>query len=149
MVGIESINTYDEIEMFESYFRDDLRPNYNHFGPVYDLQPGVECDSFRHFLIPPSTWKEIANDGLKGEYRYFQDAYWGHWGGALSTVRDWVATSVEEVEGMVERGGKWIMEMKMKMRTMTVMIVAGKRARSAMRTKMIKQRKKVRRLWML
>jgi hypothetical protein len=55
MVGIESINTYDEIEMFESYFRDDLRPNYNHFGPVYDLQPGVECDSFRHFLIPPST----------------------------------------------------------------------------------------------
>jgi hypothetical protein len=102
--------------------------------------------SFSHTSI---HLKEIANDGLEGEYRYFQDAYWGHWGGALSTVRDWVATSVEEVEGMVERGGKWIMEMKMKMRTMTVMIVAGKRARSAMRTKMIKQRKKVRRLWML
>ncbi|KAJ5982350.1 hypothetical protein N7451_012450 [Penicillium sp. IBT 35674x] len=73
------------------------------------LEPGVECDGFSHYLVPPAVWKkrfggesEIQN----GEYCY---CHWAPWtGGPMlwRSIRDYVADCVEEVEGMLEKGEK-------------------------------------------
>lgn len=74
---------------------------------MIELEPGVECDSFYHYIIPHKMWKDNLADGRElkdGEYRYW---HWAPWQASLKicdSIWDWVASCVEEVEGMVHRG---------------------------------------------
>lgn len=75
---------------------------------MIQLQPGSECDGFRHYLVTPSSWKETMEDAgeeaAEGEYRYW---HWAFWQGEIQpwdSVRDFVAYCVEEVEEMREKG---------------------------------------------
>ena len=74
---------------------------------MIELEPGSECDLFRHYIIPPGVWKSVVGREVKdGEYQYWHWAPWQVGIGAWDSVRDWVASCVEKVEGMVERGEK-------------------------------------------
>ncbi|KAJ5685402.1 hypothetical protein N7536_008021 [Penicillium majusculum] len=76
---------------------------------MIQLEPGTECDSFDHFIVPPKYWKEGKAQARKevkdGEYQYWHWAFWSgsgirHW----DSVRDFVCSCVEEVEEMIENG---------------------------------------------
>lgn len=78
---------------------------------MLQLQPGAECDSFNHYIVTPAAFKAKADKEMKkieeGEYIYWHWAYWR--GGGPSrwkSVRDFVASCVEEVEGLIEKGEK-------------------------------------------
>ncbi|KAL5320469.1 hypothetical protein ACEPPN_011274 [Leptodophora sp. 'Broadleaf-Isolate-01'] len=69
---------------------------------------GEESEEYRHYIIPHRMWKDTVKGGDVGEGEY---QYWhmtnhsveaSHWG----SVWDWVASMVEEVEGIVEKGEK-------------------------------------------
>jgi hypothetical protein len=75
-------------------------------GEIIELQPGSECDDFAHYIAPAAVWKQNISEREvgDGEYRYW---YWAWWQGQINswaTVRDYVASCVEEVEEMVEKG---------------------------------------------
>jgi hypothetical protein len=75
---------------------------------MLQLQAGSECDAFYHYIIPPSMWKDnVEGREVKdGEYKYW---HWAPWQASIQmwdSVRDWVASLVEEVEEMVEKGEK-------------------------------------------
>ncbi|KAJ5406365.1 hypothetical protein N7465_007649 [Penicillium sp. CMV-2018d] len=76
---------------------------------MIQLEPGTECDSFDHFIVPPKYWKEgkmqAGKEVKDGEYQYWHWAFWSgggirHW----DSVRDFVCSCVEEVEEMIENG---------------------------------------------
>lgn len=77
---------------------------------IVELQAGYEeSDGFRHYYISPEKWKASISgeDAQDGEYLYWYEASWaGQANGPWRSIRDWVASCVEEVEGMVERGEK-------------------------------------------
>ncbi|KAL4806039.1 hypothetical protein BDV18DRAFT_138586 [Aspergillus unguis] len=85
-----------------------------HFGinvsdGIITLEPGVECDGFSHYLVPPAVWNKRfggGNEIQNGEYCYCQWAPWRgepmHW----KSIREYVANCVEEVEEMLEKGEK-------------------------------------------
>jgi len=76
---------------------------------MLELQTGTEADTFHHYIIPHTMWKDMitTREVKEGEYRYWHWAYWQDSGiSAFNSVRDWVASCVEEVEAMVERGEK-------------------------------------------
>jgi hypothetical protein len=69
------------------------------------LSPAVECDGFRHNLIPPATWRRCFDDGREfkeGEYCYWHTASWRCEAPSWPSVRDWVASLVEQVERQVK-----------------------------------------------
>ncbi|KAJ6185683.1 hypothetical protein N7519_006984 [Penicillium mononematosum] len=72
-------------------------------------EPGIECDSFEHFVVPSRYWKEgrirPGKEAKDGEYQYWHWASWSesgirHW----DSVWDFVCSWVEEVEEMIEKG---------------------------------------------
>ncbi|KAL2699781.1 hypothetical protein AAEP93_009756 [Penicillium crustosum] len=76
---------------------------------MIQLEPGTECDSFNHFIVPPKYWKkgklQAGKEVKDGEYQYWHWASWSggeirHW----DSVRDFVCSCVEEVEEMIENG---------------------------------------------
>ena len=84
----------------------------DNFPDAVELQAGFEeCDGFRHFYISPTMWKLCQTDvdiiKEDGEYLYWHGASWLPGGyGPWYSIRDWVASCVEQVEGMVEKGKK-------------------------------------------
>lgn len=76
---------------------------------MIQLEPGTECDSFDHFIVPPRCWKEgkerAGKEVKDGEYQYW---HWASWRGSgichWDSVRDFVCSCVEEVEEMIEKG---------------------------------------------
>ncbi|KUJ18964.1 uncharacterized protein LY89DRAFT_643530 [Mollisia scopiformis] len=79
-------------------------------GSMLQLESGNEdCDGFTHYIITPAAYKaraiEQGQEIEEGEYMYWHWAYWqGGGANCWKSVRDFVASCVEEVEGMVERG---------------------------------------------
>lgn len=75
-------------------------------GQIICLQPGVECDMFFHYIVPPAFWKAnvVGREVEEGEYRYWHTAYWQHYIHPWLSVRHWVASCVEELEDEIERG---------------------------------------------
>jgi hypothetical protein len=75
---------------------------------MLELQPGTESDCFYHYIIPPRVWKEniVGREVKDGEYQYWNWAPWRVTPEIYDSVWHWVASCVEEVEGMVEKGEK-------------------------------------------
>ncbi|KAM0433713.1 hypothetical protein ACHAQK_009149 [Fusarium lateritium] len=78
------------------------------YSRVVALQPATECDGFMHFMISPAHWKNSESGSGEqfkdGEYPYW---HWASWQGDESiwhSFRDWIASEVERVEAMVEKG---------------------------------------------
>ncbi|KAH8812682.1 hypothetical protein F5884DRAFT_878567 [Xylogone sp. PMI_703] len=109
IAGIQSISRCED--------GDDLEHNMDEFeaqgmrqdeitGDMVELQAGSECDGFRHFIIPPEMWKAnvVGREVEEGEYQYWHVASWRGGIDRWNSIRDYVASCVEEVEDMVERG---------------------------------------------
>ncbi|KAG4432757.1 hypothetical protein IFR05_011762 [Cadophora sp. M221] len=112
LAGIESMFFDDGESDLEHYAGDfytrevDLSQETAH--DMLQLISGQESEEFRHYIIPHRMWKDIVKGGdvEEGEYQYWHMTNWSveasHWG----SVWDWVASLVEEVECMVEKGEK-------------------------------------------
>ncbi|KAH6690263.1 hypothetical protein BKA61DRAFT_742721 [Leptodontidium sp. MPI-SDFR-AT-0119] len=112
LAGIESMffdggETELERHVRDFYTREiDLSQKTSH--DMIQMISGEESEEYRHYIIPHRMWKDTVKGGDVGEGEY---QYWhmtnhsveaSHWG----LVWDWVASMVEEVEGMVEKGEK-------------------------------------------
>jgi hypothetical protein len=107
--GIEGIKNMDWAEDDLDNYESDLANGM--FAADIDeikyiqLSPAVECDGFRHNLIPPATWRRCFDDGREfkeGEYCYWHTASWRCEAPSWPSVRDWVASLVEQVERQVK-----------------------------------------------
>lgn len=74
---------------------------------VISMPPATECDDFDHFMISPAAWRGdmdgIHFDG-NGEYAYW---HWAPWYGGEDiwhSLRDWIASEVEDAEMMIRKG---------------------------------------------
>lgn len=109
IAGIQDLELVPDSDL-DNFSSDFQHLGFKQDGTVSDemiqLQPGVECDCFQHFIIPPNTWKENIMDRKvnPGEYQFWNWAPWRARIDSYNSVRDWIASCVEEVEGMVERG---------------------------------------------
>ncbi|PVH89398.1 hypothetical protein DL98DRAFT_647922 [Cadophora sp. DSE1049] len=110
--GIDSMFLDDgetELEHYDGDF-------YPHEIDVYKETPHqmlqLSCyedsDGYRHYIIPHKMWKDIVKDKevQEGAYQYWHSTNWSATASPWNTVWDWVASLVEEVEGMVERNEK-------------------------------------------
>ncbi|KAH9220299.1 hypothetical protein DL95DRAFT_422232 [Leptodontidium sp. 2 PMI_412] len=104
LAGIESMffdggETELEHHAGDFYRREiDLSQETSH--DMIQMISGEESEEYRYYNIPHRMWKDIVKRGDVGEGEY---QYWhvtNHWGW------DWVASMVEEVEGIVEKGEK-------------------------------------------
>ncbi|KAJ5317812.1 hypothetical protein PENANT_c004G10869 [Penicillium antarcticum] len=72
---------------------------------LIELQSGSESDGFYHYYMRPTAWND--DEKIKDKrYRYW---HWAPWMGSIArynSVRDYVASCVEEVEEMLELGEK-------------------------------------------
>jgi len=88
-----------------------VKPGYQvDNSDVIELQTGCEdSDGFRHYMVSPAVWKGIAEGVVKeGSYRYWHRAYWMAGNNPMwDSIWDFVASLVEEVEDMIERGVKY------------------------------------------
>jgi hypothetical protein len=75
---------------------------------MIEMQPAVESDCFQHFIIPHRMWKKlvIGREVKEGEYQYWNTASWRGITEPYNTIWDWVASLVEEIEEMAEKGEK-------------------------------------------
>ncbi|KAK0102514.1 hypothetical protein ONS95_006128 [Cadophora gregata] len=110
--GIDSMFFDDgetELEHYEGDF-------YPHELDVYKETPHQmlqlacheDADGFQHYIIPHKMWKDIVKDRevKEGEYQYWHTTNWSGSASRWDTIWDWVASLVEQVEGMVERNEK-------------------------------------------
>ncbi|KAE8443538.1 hypothetical protein EG329_001778 [Mollisiaceae sp. DMI_Dod_QoI] len=108
IAGIQGIEkSDDDMNQFESEFAH-LGFGQHPSGGIIQLQPGAECDSFNHYIILPAVWKANVVEREVGDEECLY-CHWAPWQSGVSmwdSVRDFVASCVEEVEGMVERGEK-------------------------------------------
>lgn len=84
-----------------------LRQDDEITGTMIELDTGVESDGFHHYIIPAAMWKAnvVDREATDGEYQYWHIAAW--MSGDVSrynSIRDYVASCVEEVEAMAARG---------------------------------------------
>lgn len=107
LAGIEEICLADEDEVTQYMFDfGDLDPDI--YSNVISLPTAVECDEFVHFMISPADWRGSI-DGHPpfgpGEYPYW---HWVNWSGGgddiWHSLRDWIASEVENAEMMVRKG---------------------------------------------
>ncbi|KAH7364674.1 hypothetical protein BKA65DRAFT_390158 [Rhexocercosporidium sp. MPI-PUGE-AT-0058] len=112
IAGIDSM-FFDagETELYHfdgDFYPDNLDLSQEEHHDMLQLECGTESDGFRHYIIPHDMWKGMARDRDVGhhEYRYCHMTNWSasvsHW----ATMWDWVASLVEGVEEMVEKGEK-------------------------------------------
>lgn len=98
----------DELENNAGEFqKQGLRQDGNISGRMIELEPGAdETDGFHHYIIPPAMWKAnvVGREVKEGEYQYWHTAAWRVGISRWNSIRDYVASCVEEVEGMAERG---------------------------------------------
>lgn len=88
-------------------FPDDSSEGIDPDTAVILLSPGTECDSYRHCLVLPATYRKLAqgrDDYRDGEYRYWYTSYWLCENDWHNSIRDWVAHHVEALERRVEDG---------------------------------------------
>lgn len=106
--GVQGIRFADEdLENYAYDFGDDVLNIDGDCRTMIQLQPGTECDGFSHCIIPPALWRDVVDREVKdGEYRYWQGASWQGGISTYNSIRDWVASSVEYIEAMIERGEK-------------------------------------------
>jgi hypothetical protein len=105
--GVDCIDIADDdLDIYTHDFSPDELDAEKGLGNMIVIDPGTDCDGFRHFIIPPSLWRDtvVNREVTEGEYRYFHHASWRGGIDVWDSVRDWVANLVEEVERMVERG---------------------------------------------
>lgn len=112
IAGIQHIRPADDdvilmLEFVDSSLCEGIRPD-----DMAELEPGAgdECDGWRHYIMLPRAYapKENFEGGRIGDRKpiYMHDASWSCAPRSWTSIRDWVAECVEEVEGMVERGEK-------------------------------------------
>ena len=112
MFGINSMSL-DDGETDLEHYDGDFDP---HEIDVYKETPHQmlqlscyeDADGYRHYIIPHKMWKDIVKDRevKEGEYQYWNTTNWSATANHWDTIWDWVASLVEEVEGMVERNEK-------------------------------------------
>ena len=105
LAGIEDICLADEDEVGQ-YMFDFGDPDPDLYSKVISLPTAVECDDFVHFMISPANWRGSV-DGHSfspGEYPYWHWAHWTDGGDIWHSLRDWIASEVEQAELMVRKG---------------------------------------------
>lgn len=82
---------------------EEMEPNDESLHTI-KLEPGTDCDSFGHYIIPPAYWSYLNKGKIQeGEYRYFHWAFWQGEAQEWKSIRDYVASCVEEVENELEQ----------------------------------------------
>jgi hypothetical protein len=96
-----------QVEMVADEFETlGMRQDGDISGKMIELRPGAEADSFYHYIIPHAMWKAniVGREVAEGEYRYWHWAPWQACMHSWESVRHNVASCVEEVEGITEKG---------------------------------------------
>lgn len=106
--GIRNLSISDEdIDFYVSNLGEqEMAQRDGSSAHMIQLLPGAACDGFRHFIITPAGCASVGIVVKDGEYRYWHEAPWQGGGDVWKSVRDWVASCVEDVEAMVEKGEK-------------------------------------------
>jgi hypothetical protein len=105
LAGIEDICLANEDEVTQYMFDfGDLDPDI--YSKVISLPPAVECDEYVHFMISPTNWRGSVEGHSfgPGEYPYWRWANWDGGGDIWHSLRDWIASEVEQAELMVRKG---------------------------------------------
>ncbi|KAF4945675.1 hypothetical protein FSARC_14390 [Fusarium sarcochroum] len=103
--GLEDIDIADPDDI-EDYMFSLGDPDENIWSKVIVLSTATECDGFMHFMISPANWRnpDSGENFKDGEYPYWN---WASWQGGYDirhSFRDWVASEVESIEGMMKKG---------------------------------------------
>ena len=105
--GMQLEDAYSELEhLVDEFATLQLRQDDQLTGKIIRLEEGAMSDGFAHLIIPPAVWKAnvVGREVGEGEYQYFHWAAWHVGINRWNSIRDFVASCVEEVEGMAERG---------------------------------------------
>jgi len=107
LAGVEEVGLAHENGVEEYLFAVPLEDlDADILSKVISLPPATDCDEYHHFMISPAHWPgpvdgEPSGDG---EYPYWHLASWDPSEDVWRSLRDWIASEVENAETMVKKG---------------------------------------------
>jgi hypothetical protein len=109
LAGIDGIDIADqnEIDQYIHQLGDMADCDDDILSKIVSLPPAMEeCDGGLHFMIPPQHWRgSIEGDHFShSEYPYWHWISWNPPDHIWHSLRDWIASEVEQAEMMAMKG---------------------------------------------